>query len=906
MKKNLQESFTELLSQLFHLDEPSLDIGIYRIIRQRRDALRQFIQRDLLNYIYHQLATPSEHDPEVRAVFNHLVRFFNRYFHEGEFIPLHRFGKQQHYIIPYNGEEIYFYWVNRNQYYIKSSPIFYTYRFVFNSMEVQFLITEAETSIGNTKASERRLFFPAVPSWEITDERIQFFFEYRAPLSREKKVDGKKVTQKILNELLLQRFERYLEEKNSNLSHWDRAELIPELSHHLSRFTRANERDYFIHRNLKDFLLQELDFYLKSEVLGLEDITSMKSREWERLLQQARIIHEVATKIIDFLHQLEEYQKRLWEKRKYVLSTEVVISLKTLKERGGDVFWKEVLREVKTNSQQIKEWQQFFGFPEPPESLEEFAYLLKQSPWNTLPLDTSFFQEEFKNRLFSQLTARTPLTELLDGVLIHSENWTALNSILPLFENRIKSIYIDPPFNKDKEADYLYKVGYKDSTWLTMLENRIELARQSLRDDGCIFVRCDYNGTMYVRFLLDSLFGKDNFRNEIIVNRTLAKQSVDTQFTIRTETLYLYARSESFKPFPVERPIPPRWYPLLHFPRKDERPREILGNLYYPPRNRRWALSQEKIDRLIARGKVRINMERTYVDCFGKTVKGMPELLYDTETVGNEWLDIPGYAQRHHFATENAEALLRRVIESSSQPGEWVMDFFLGSGTTVATAHKLQRKWVGIEMGDHFFTVILPRMKKVLWGDPGKFSKEVGWTGGGCFIYHTLEQFEDTLENIDTEALPEQHQSIKNFITSYMLPWTTRRSKSLLPTHVFQDPFNFFITPYRKTKSQTQLVDLVFTTAYWGGIDIGHIEHLIHNERRYTILTGERYGEYILVILRPLSELDYTSDARFIEECIQKYRPTRTYVNGDCGVEGVANLEGLLKSVQFPVNSSQI
>ncbi|MCB0313676.1 MAG: site-specific DNA-methyltransferase, partial [Calditrichaeota bacterium] len=170
---------------------------------------------------------------------------------------------------------------------------------------------------------------------------------------------------------------------------------------------------------------------------------------------------------------------------------------------------------------------------------------------------------------------------------------------------------------------------------------------------------------------------------------------------------------------------------------------------FYPPRNRRWALSQERIDQFAERGKIRINPEGGYTDCRGQEISGMPELLYDVELVGNEWLDIPGYAQRHQFPTENAEALLRRVIESTSAPGDWVMDFFLGSGTTTAAAQKLGRKWIGIEMGDHFFSVILPRMKKVLFGDASEISRAVSWQGGGFFKYHTLEQYEDVLENLE-------------------------------------------------------------------------------------------------------------------------------------------------------------
>ncbi|GIV42257.1 MAG: hypothetical protein KatS3mg034_1567 [Vicingaceae bacterium] len=123
-------------------------------------------------------------------------------------------------------------------------------------------------------------------------------------------------------------------------------------------------------------------------------------------------------------------------------------------------------------------------------------------------------------------------------------------------------------------------------------------------------------------------------------------------------------------------------------------------------------------------------------------------MLYDTELVGNEWLDISGYSQAQHFSTENSETLLKRVIESASNEGDLVLDFFLGSGTTTAVAHKLGRKWIGVEMGEHFYSVVLPRMKKVLAYDKSGISKEVKeYQGGGFFKYYELEQYEEALAN---------------------------------------------------------------------------------------------------------------------------------------------------------------
>jgi adenine specific DNA methylase Mod len=114
------------------------------------------------------------------------------------------------------------------------------------------------------------------------------------------------------------------------------------------------------------------------------------------------------------------------------------------------------------------------------------------------------------------------LDEALDGWLIKSENYQALRTILPKFQERVQTIYIDPPFNKEQDADYFYSVRYKDATWITLLENRLQLARDILKDTGSIFVRCDYNGNMYVRLLMNEIFGEENFKNEIILKRNIS------------------------------------------------------------------------------------------------------------------------------------------------------------------------------------------------------------------------------------------------------------------------------------------------------------------------------------------------------------------------------------------------
>ena len=349
------------------------------------------------------------------------------------------------------------------------------------------------------------------------------------------------------------------------------------------------------------------------------------------------------------------------------------------------------------------------------------------------------------------------LDKSLDGWLIKSENYQALNTILLKFKEQVQTIYIDQPFNLGTNADYFYNVNYKDANWATLLENRLKIAKDWLNKKGSIFVRCDYNGNWIVRCLMDSEFGKENFRNEIIVNRF--KKKSDT-FTTVTESFLFYSKSIKLLFNKIKRSrlctfckqsIEPRWHPMSSS--GEGGPANILGKLLYPQKGRHWTYSQNQILELEKQGRIRINEHFSYVDTRGVKVKGIPEYLETEEQfVDSDWTDLPGYKFGSEFSTENAEEPIKRVIESTSSEGNLVMDFFLGSGTTTAVAHKLSRKWIGVEMGEHFYDVVLPRMKKVLAYDKSGVSKKVKeYQGGGFFKYYELEQYEETLANCKYE-----------------------------------------------------------------------------------------------------------------------------------------------------------
>ena len=369
--------------------------------------------------------------------------------------------------------------------------------------------------------------------------------------------------------------------------------------------------------------------------------------------------------------------------------------------------------------------------------------------------------KHFKDLELAILADLGNLDENLDGELVHSENWQALNSLQKRYQEQVQCIYIDPPFNLDTSDQFLYRTNYKDSNWATILDNRLQLAKQWLNSKGGIFLRCDYHGNWIVRYLLSHTFGEGNLKNEIILSKSAKVTEKIRRYHSSHDSLFFAVKSETydFEPATKKREnsqwrpmhLPGvRWSPAREyvdlFSEKNikekrgqfsTRARIILGKEMLPPEGRHWALSQEAIFDLEKTGGIKFD-------------NGQPKTMESAfQKLTDNWTDWVGYSSFWGFTTENNEKIIGRAVKTSSlKERELVLDFFLGSGTTTAVAHKLGRKWLGVEMGEHFHCVILPRMKKVLGYDKTGISKDVkDYQGGGAFKYYTLEQYEEALKN---------------------------------------------------------------------------------------------------------------------------------------------------------------
>jgi adenine-specific DNA-methyltransferase len=456
------EKLKTLLKELFQLDQPDLDFGLYRIMHAKSAEVTQFLDTDLLPQVKqafglyktsdkaelekelakaieqaHGLGADPETLPKVKElraklandavdiggleneVYDHLFSFFRRYYSEGDFLAK-RVYRPGVYAIPYEGEEVKLHWANRDQYYIKTSEYLRDYAFrlrpdnAANPMRVHFrLVDAAEGEHGNVKAAEGkdRVFILAADDF-LAEENgdLVLRFAYRpATLADwpESEREGKKKPP-AQKDLTASAVIRVLAVTDAAFTPWI-AELAKahvnlngeapghsRLEGHLKRYTARNTFDYFIHKDLGGFLRRELDFYVKNEVMHLDDIESDTALRVEQYLSKIKVIRRIAGKVIDFLAQLEDFQKKLWLKKKFVVDTQYCITL----DRIPETFYPEIA----ANDAQREEWVRLFAIDEIKGDLTSEKYtcpltakFLKSN--RDLPIDTGLFRGDFAERL---------------------------------------------------------------------------------------------------------------------------------------------------------------------------------------------------------------------------------------------------------------------------------------------------------------------------------------------------------------------------------------------------------------------------------------------------------------------------------------------------------------------------
>jgi len=585
----MTEAYKKLIStleEIFQLDQADLDFGIYRIMNQKRSEINDFLQNRLLKQVEETLQHAGAHDGEAIAkeieetlkqariigvtepeelprvqelralyqtagspeamtneVFSHLTSFFRRYYKEGDFISQRRYKKDV-YAIPYEGEEVKLHWANHDQYYIKTSENFRNYTFTIDGGKtVHFRLKDAETEQNNNKAQqgkERRFRLAEEDFMNTEGDELNIWFTYEASDKKEKQDNLIDQALEKIKPLLPEAFRNDLLKTMPTKSNPQRTLL----EKHLKDYTAKNSFDYFIHKDLGGFLSRELDFYIKNEILNIDDINLDNPQSFDRQLRIVKAFKLVARKIIILLAQLEDFQKKLWLKKKMVVQADYCITL----DRIPESFY----ADIASNQAQHDEWVRLFAIDEITGDLVTPAYskpmtveFLKANPF--LVLDTKFFERDWKYKLLASIDN---IDERCDGLLINSENFQALNFLINKYGKQVKHSYVDPPFNLGENAEYLYRVDYKDASWITLLSNRLLIAKELLTQDGSQTLRCNHDGNMLTRLFMNEIFGAENFRNEIIVRRAEeTKGDLNKQFdgtksiTVNYDNVYWYSSS---------------------------------------------------------------------------------------------------------------------------------------------------------------------------------------------------------------------------------------------------------------------------------------------------------------------------------------------------------------------------
>lgn len=969
------EKLKTKLSELFQLDQADLDFGIYRIMNSKRDEVTQFLDKDLLPQVKEAFqeykssdkaeiqkeldkvmegvkaaGMDPEQSPKVQElrdrlkneavdvtaleneVFSHLYDFFSRYYDEGDFLSLRRY-KEGVYAIPYEGEEVKLHWANADQYYIKSSEYFRDYAFKLeDGGKVHFKITEADTEKDNVKAAsgeERRFVLaPDTPVSEEDGELVVRFHYIPPPKEGPSKTKqdelNSQAVETILSSESIKKWKAALEKI------WKRGDgSLSEkniLEKHLNDYTKRHTFDYFIHKDLGKFLRRELDFYIKNQVMHLDDIENESAPRVEQYLSKIKVIRRIAHKITDFLAQLEDFQKKLWLKKKFVIETNYCMTLDRAPE--------ELYPEIAANEAQREEWVKLFAIGEiegdlhsPASSSPLTVEFLKAN--DKLVLDTRFFDEAFKIRLIASIEN---FDEQCDGLLIHSENFQALNLLQERYREQVKCVYIDPPYNTEQDRQqgkFIYKDSFESSSWLTLMGERIQSTLFLMRNDATFFDSIDHNEIASIKYLLESLFSKANFEGLISWRRRHNQPNDKTKMIgMVAEYIFSYAKNSSI-------------YKKAGVGKLD-----LTGDFSNPDGDTRgdWASKPWKVgsDQSGSRYKIAtpngkvldeewMGEEATYKQLlmddriyFPKNGGGAPRKKYykfereeEGQCATNWWQhDQFGHNQgandlmtslfgyKNAFSNPKPVELIRGVLLIANSKQNYILDYFAGSGTTAHAVINLnredngKRKYILVEMGDYFNTVLKPRIQKVVYSEDWKEGKPTSRHTGvsHCFKYLRLESYEDALANLQLKRTQQQELLLgksdsfrESYMLQYMLDTETRDSPSLLNIDAFEDPFNYKLLVGAGSVGETKpvTVDLVETFNYLIGLQVRYTDHI----RGFRVVEGKNpEGEKVLVIWRNLEEKSNEDlDAFFKKQQIKvkEWDYKIIYVNGDNNLENL-------------------
>lgn len=919
-----QELFIEKLKEIFQINT-GLDFGIYRILNERRKDIDDYIEKklpEMINNFLDEVKIVSDEDdtqiqelekkiniyleleqneeiinkiskinsqieslkqpklpPNIEEeIYDKLYTFFSRYYDEGDFISQRRY-KDGAYIVPYNGEEVKLHWANFDQYYIKTDKNFKDYAFdLDDSFSVIFKVQDALVDKDNNKSKYKKVLtlqdvekpIEIVENSEKSSMIINFSYKQQ-----------ENITQKEINKNILTSIKELLKDSNISLNikanisslvtnKTDKKSII---EYHLERYIVGNKYDYFIHKDLKTFLEHELDFFIKNEVIYLQDLYSASNyNHLEMQIKIASIINAIGKEIITFLSQLEEFQKSLYLKKKFIVDSNYCITLDKIDEK----YYKEIIE----NEKQVQEWIKLFSINEMKGDLQTVGYtnpltidFLKDNPY--LVLDTCFFSEEFKEKIISEIDN---LDDNMNGLLIHGDNFQALNLLQQRYKEQIQCVYIDPPYNT-KASEIIYKNKYKHSSWMSLIDSRLIQSNKLMADNSVICIAIDDFEFHRLFNILTNIYSEENYLGTVSVRINPKGRMTARKISAVHEYAIFFGKSYNSNIKKIDENIEDKshnykhdidgsWYLPINLRKqgvdsdavnKDGTYKERYYPIYYDPKTNKisttqqyqvkilpidskglkriWRRGKESIDTMFQENKLWVKKVNGEYQVFFKFVGGLDgkmissiwyDAKYSASDYGTKILDnILG--EREVFSyPKSPYTVMDCILAMSNDNNDTILDFFAGSGTTAHAVINLnredngKRKYILVEMGEYFESVTKTRIEKVIYSSTWKEGKPIDRKGSShIFKYVNIESYEDTLNNIEfSNNLDLAYCLGTKDLIRYKIQKETEKSKIYLPVERFYRPFDFTLKIINNNKVENKKIDLVETFNYLIGLKV--------------------------------------------------------------------------------------
>ena len=811
-----RDKFLALLrDDILQLDLAALDFGIYRILNYRRREIGHFLESELPARIDAALATlpgaPTE--DEQGRLFHHLYTFFSRYYDDGDFVTRPRRGRNAAYSVPYNGQDVHFWWATKGSHYVKSGERFTSYVWKDGPRAIRIEVAQADIEKDNVKGAKRYYLPEAV---DAGDDALIVRLAYR-PLDadeakryeRKKAGDeddgdddvpeGRTPQERILNAWLDGDGPR----KAKIPAGVDKALLRK----HVARYVAGQTSDFFVHPQLGPFLAGELDWYLKNEFLDIWDLADGDALARER--GKLAIVRDIGQALIAFLAAIEDVQAQLFEKRKFVLASDWLARASALPPGKAA---QALQAEACANADQVNEWLAWLG-REPlkgravANAATHGEALLAEFPH--LCIHTRHFDEGFKLRLlalFDDIEAAT------GGVLVHSENYAALRTLEYAYKQRVKCIYIDPPYNTPASR-IAYKNNFEQASWLSLMKSRLSAGQRLIEKQSPQVIAIDDFELVNLCAQLDAGLDDTLERNIVIVNHH--PQGAGGNNVSRTHEYAVLIsgkdrafhgklKSESGEQRPFMRSGTGqnnfrRWREKSFYAILVERKTgKIVGVEPPPSLNSRYATEDagKGIARIYPLGGD--GSERVWRNSYktGKQLAEAGKLVASTNltiyaivdndgkrgAITSNWID-----KRYNAGTNGTNVIANIIgdaslftypksiwtvidfIDSMMWPDDdaTVLDYFAGSGTTAHAVINLNRddggsrRFALVEQGEYFDTVLLPRVAKVIacpeWkdGQPkdgvAMHGDEDHWANRTPVLVNVLrlERYEDSLDALE-------------------------------------------------------------------------------------------------------------------------------------------------------------